>query len=127
MRQIYSSARLENIERMVALLREHGIETRVTELPVYRRASYDRPSFRDRDADNWPKVWLAHADDLPRARELLRGMGIDPEPGRRIGELVFSDTRAARGRRAIGRVRLLLLAVIAALLLGMLLRALGWM
>ncbi len=127
MRQIYTSPRLQNIERMVALLDEHGIETRVTDLPAYRHASYSRPSFRDQDTGAWPKVWVANGEDLPRARELLRGMGIEPVPGHFIGGLQFSTVRESRGQRAIGRVRAVLLLAIFGLLLVMTLRSLGWL
>ncbi len=127
MRQIYTSPRLENIERLVALLDEHGIETRVTDRPVYHRASYSRPSFRDVDTRSWPKVWVANGADLPRARELLRGIGIDPEPQRFAAGLEFSTPRQNRAQRALGRLRALLLLAIFGLLLVMVLRSLGWL
>ena len=128
MRQIYTSPRLENIERMVALLGEHGIETRVTDRPAYQRASYHRPSFRDNDVRSWPKVWVAHADDLPRARELLREMGI-AAPAETVTEnLEFTGRRANRGAAPwAGRLRALLLLGIFGLLTVMTLRALGWL
>lgn len=127
MRQIYTSPRLENIERMVALLNEHGIETRVTDRPVYQRANYNRPSFRDNNVQSWPKVWVANADDLPRARELLRGMGIAAPAERLMANLEFSVRQAHRGGRWTGRVRALLLLGIFGLLTVMTLRALGWL
>lgn len=126
MRQIYTSPRLENIERMVALLAEHGIETRVTDKPVYRRPSYDRPSFRDHDLQAWPKVWVVDANDLPRARELLRRLGIENAAERSSADLTFSDARGSRHQRRIGRLRAVLLLIIFGLLLFMTLRSLGW-
>lgn len=127
MRQIYTSPRLENIERMVALLAEHGIETRVTEKPAYQRPSYSRPSFRDSNTQAWPKVWIVDADDLPRARELLRGMGIETAAERAVADLTFSDTKKSRGGRLVGRLRAVLLLAIFGLLLVMTLRSLGWL
>ncbi|MHB1618087.1 MAG: putative signal transducing protein [Metallibacterium sp.] len=127
MRQIYTSPRLENIERMVALLNEHGIETRVTDRPVYQRASYNRPSFRDNDLQSWPKVWVSDANDLPRARELLRGMGIESAAEHFAANLQFSARAPSRGRNWGGRVRALLLLGIFGLLTVMTLRALGWL
>lgn len=127
MRQIYTSPRLENIERMVALLAEHGIESRVTDKPAYQRASYNRPSFRDSNIQAWPKIWVVDADNLPRARALLRDMGIEPTAERFTEDLTFGDPRASRGRRFVGRLRAILLLAIFGLLLVMTLRGLGWL
>lgn len=127
MRQIYTSPRLENIERMVALLNEHGIETRVTDRPVYQHASYNRPSFRDNDVQSWPKVWVSNADDLSRARELLLGMGIATSAERFSENLEFNARPTRRSGRWTGRVRALLLLGIFGLLTLMTLRALGWL
>ena len=127
MRQLYTSPRLENIERMVALLNEHGIETRVTDQPVYQRANYNRPSFRDNNVQSWPKVWVSNVDDLPRARELLRGMGIATPAEQFAANLEFSAPPTNRGRRWTSRVRALLLLGIFGLMAVMTLRALGWL
>ncbi len=128
MRQIYTSPRLENIDRMVALLGEHGIETRTTDRPIYMRSSYNRPSFRETDRQAWPKVWVANGADVPRARELLRSMGIDVAgETKAVPQLAFSDPSQAREQRMIGRVRALLLVTIFGLMLVMVLRGLGWL
>lgn len=127
MRQIYTSPRLENIERMVALLNEHGIETRVTDRPVYQRASYNRPSFRDNNTESWPKVWISDAHDVPRARALLHDMGIESATEHFAADLQFSAHAPNRGQRWTGRVRALLLLGIFSLLAVMTLRALGWL
>ena len=73
MRQIYTSPRPENIDRVVALLAEHGIETSVTNRSNYNRQSYQRFSYsaRQDSRDSWPQVWITKADDHTRARALL--------------------------------------------------------
>ena len=78
MRQIYTSQRQENIDRVVALMNEHAIEARVTNRSNWNRPSYQRFSYSERtdDREAWPQVWIVRADDYTRARELLRSIGI---------------------------------------------------
>lgn len=79
MRHIYSSPRIENVERMVAVMAEHGIATRVTNRRAYEGSSYKRFSYaRPGASDGWPAVWVRHASDHTRARQLMRDMGIEP-------------------------------------------------
>jgi hypothetical protein len=79
MRRIYSSPRIENVERLVAVMAEHGIATKVTNLRVYDGKSYRRFSYaRPGNSDNWPSVWVKHASDHTRARQLMRDIGIEP-------------------------------------------------
>lgn len=121
MRQIYTSPRVENVERVVAMLRDAGIQTSVTNHRSwagrdYKRASYSSPPERD----SWPQVWIVKAEDQPRARALLRDAGI--EPATRFAEelaLARSGPEAAAGKRkAIAwRIRIFLLAVIVVLIL----------
>lgn len=128
MRQIYTSPRLHNIDRVVALMAEHGIETSVTDRSNYRHASYDRPSYTTRDSGaGWPKVWVVHADDFTRARALMREIGIEPK-GRHADPVPAPqpEARPTRRRGALAlRIRLVLLATIALLMLLMVLRHSG--
>lgn len=80
MRPLYTSPRHEHIDLVVALMAEHGIETKVTNVSNWKRPSYQRFSYAQRnvDRDAWPQVWIVRADDYTRARELLRGLGIEP-------------------------------------------------
>ncbi|MBS0381624.1 MAG: hypothetical protein JSR56_04245 [Proteobacteria bacterium] len=98
MRHIYSSPRMENVERLVAVMAEHGIATRVTNRRVYDRSSYSRFSYaRPGSRDSWPAVWVTHASDHTRARKLMRDIGI--EPVTRFAE----DLAAYRFRKSGGR------------------------
>ena len=122
MRQIYTSPRVENVERVVTMLREAGIETSVTNRRSwggheYKRASYSSPPERE----SWPQVWIVRAEDQPRARALLREAGIEPAT-RFAEELAQSrgqttDVIAKKRNAIVWRVRLFLLAVIALLIL----------
>lgn len=98
MRHVYSSPRIENVERLVAVMAEHGIATRVTNRRVYDRTSFTRFSYAKPGArDNWPAVWVTHASDHTRARKLMREIGI--EPTTRFAE----DLAAYRFRKQGGR------------------------
>lgn len=79
MRRIYSSPRIENVERLVAVMAEHGIATRVTNRRVYDSKSYRQFSYaQPGHSDDWPAVWVKHASDHTRARQLMREIGIEP-------------------------------------------------
>lgn len=79
MRQIYTSPRQANIERVVAMLAEHGIETRVQNRSNYQGGDWKRFSYTQRsDSAEWAQVWVVHSNDQIRARELLREAGIEP-------------------------------------------------
>lgn len=77
MRQVFSSARLENVERVAALLREAGIEVRITDGRSYKGGRRTTVSYgeKGRDAAR-PAVWVVHSEDRIRAREILRDTGL---------------------------------------------------
>lgn len=106
MRHIYSSPRIENVERLVAVMAEHGIATRVTNVRAYDRSGYSRYSYaRPGSSANWPAVWVTHAGDHTRARQLMREIGIEPVT-RYADELAAYRQRAAsRPARVAARVR----------------------
>lgn len=118
MRQIYSSPRQENVDRVIALMAEHGIEASVANRSNYNRSTWQRFSYSQRqdNRDSWAQVWITHADDYTRARALLRDIGI--EPMIRHGEelaAVRNPTPATRRQYAVARVRrIVLLLVLAA-------------
>ena len=79
MRQIYTSPRMANIERVVALLAEHGIQTSIGNRRAYQGADWKRFSYTAKgDRDSWPQVMVTRADDQPLARRLLREAGLEP-------------------------------------------------
>lgn len=103
MRRIYSSPRIENVERLVAVMAEHGIATKITNLRAYDSKSYKRFSYaRPGHSDNWPAVWVRHASDHTRARQLMRDIGI--EPTTRYAEELAAYRFQKSGGRAPGRV-----------------------
>lgn len=115
MRQIYTSPRVDNVDRVVAMLNEAGIATSVTNRRAYAGHDYRRPSYaKPPDRDSWPQVWVVNANDQARARALLRDAGVEP-PTRFADELAESRGNAspeARRSALVWRVRVLLLAII---------------
>lgn len=124
MRQVFSSPRIENVERIVALLNEAGIETRMTNRRAYAGHDYKGPSYSAKqDQSAWPAVWIVKAEDQPRARALLRDIGIAPAT-RFADELAQARVpRTAHPQMALAtKLRVALIGVI---LLLILLRYLG--
>jgi len=124
MRQIYTSPRPENIDSVVALMAEHGIQATVSNRSNYHRHGWQRHSYspRRQDRSQWPQVWITHADDYSQARKLLMGLGI--EPVIRHGEELAATRNASplerRARIATRVRRVLLLAVLAVFAVQML-------
>jgi hypothetical protein len=77
MRQVFSSPRLENVEGVARLLREAGIEVRISHGRSYRSGWSGRRSYRD-DATGGPQaaVWVIKSEEQPKARALLREAGL---------------------------------------------------
>lgn len=118
MRQIYTSPRQENIDAVVALMAEHGIEASVVNRSNYNRPSWQRFSYTQRqdNRESWAQVWITRADDYTRARTLLRELGIEPVI-RHGDELAAArnPSPALQRQDTVTRVRrIVLLAVLAA-------------
>ena len=76
MRQIFTSQRLETVEGVARLLEDAGVETNTSNARSYR--GHRRGTFSYSAADHGPQpgVWVVRADDLVRARTLLRSAGL---------------------------------------------------
>jgi hypothetical protein len=121
-RQIYTSPRVENVERVVELLNQAGIQTSLTNHRSWAGRDFRRPSYASPpERDSWPQVWIVRAEDQPKARALLREAGIEPAT-RFADELAQARSSsgpadaAAKRSRLVWRVRLALLGVIALLI-----------
>jgi hypothetical protein len=90
---------VENVERVVALLAEAGIQTSVTNRRAYAGHDFKGPSYSSRpDPSTWPQVWVVNAEDQPRARALLREIGVEPAV-RFADELERSRSQSAEDTR----------------------------
>ena len=116
MRQVFSSPRLENVERVAQLLRDAGIEVQILNGRSYkgnRRAAF---SYREDAGGPKPAVWVIRSDEQPRARELLREAGLlQGQPSSRSylpqADVVFAPTAQAprQGMTRAAKVRYTLL------------------
>lgn len=77
MRKIFTSPRLENVERVAEMLREHGVDARITNGRSYKGAVRGHFTYRDHArSEQQPTVWIVKPDDQPKARELMRAAGL---------------------------------------------------
>ncbi|MCO5054937.1 hypothetical protein [Thermomonas sp.] len=79
MRQVFRSQRLENVEAAADLLRKQGIEVKISNgrsWRGHRRGNFSYDLRKARDPDALPTLWIINADDQPRARQLLRDLGL---------------------------------------------------
>lgn len=77
MRQVFTSPRLENVERVAELLKEHGVDARITNGRSYRGNRRGNFSYRESANEGpQPAVWVVKSEDQPKARELLRAIGL---------------------------------------------------
>jgi len=129
MRQVFTSPRLENVEGVAQLLREAGVEIKVSDARSYRKVSRREfsyvPSQQEKQSAQ-PSVWVINSDDYKRARELLASTGLLdeaktgssylPEP------MQFKEKAESPASTRIGRMRLALLFVAGALVFWTILR-----
>lgn len=127
MRQVFSSPRLENVERVAQLLEDAGIATRVTDGRSYRGGLRGNFSYRhDEGAGPVPAVWVVQSEDQPRARVLLREQGLLDSTRMDTGyRLPAFRTEAPAPRGDAGRKRLFRLKAGLLLLIAVVL-ALAW-
>jgi hypothetical protein len=76
MRQIFTSQRLETVEGVARLLNEHGVETWTSNARSYRGRRRSSFSYSAKQQGTQPGVWVVRADELVRAREVLRQAGL---------------------------------------------------
>ncbi len=77
MRRVFTSPRLENVEAVANLLREQGIAVKIDQSRSYRGQMRSTFSYRIQEDDGpQPSVWIVHAADQPRGRQLLRDAGL---------------------------------------------------
>lgn len=128
MRQLYTSPHQVNIDRLVTLLQEQGIECSVQNVSRWNRRAYQRFSYQQQreNREQWPQVWVTHADDYTRARELLKQIGIEPTV--RHGEALAearNPSPETRRRDVVTRARRIVLLAVGGAFLLVMLRYLG--
>jgi hypothetical protein len=114
MRQIYTSPRMENIERVVALMAQNGIQTTIGNRRAYQRDEWKRFSYTAKgDRDSWPQISVVRSEDQTKARQVLRDAGLEPAT-RFADELAASRTAGdtSAHKRTSMRIKLVVLALI---------------
>lgn len=124
MRQVFSSARIENAEAVAQLLHKAGIEARVVNGRGWRGAIRGNFTYRGAAGDvRHPSVWVVRSQDHPPARALLREHGL-LESARApdmsyLPPSVHADkigrSAGTSAQRRVARINLLLVVLIAAL------------
>jgi len=128
MRQLYTSPRPENIDRVVALLAERGIDCTVENRSNWKKPSYQRFSYsqRQENRENWAQVWVSKADDYTAARAVLKELGI--EPVIRHGEelaLARNPTPDMQRQSVSNRIRRIVMLAVAGAFVILMLRYMG--
>jgi hypothetical protein len=76
-RKVFSSPRLENVERVAQLLGDAGIQTRITHGRSYKGGLRGDFSYIDHTrTEPVPAVWVVKSEDQPTARAILRESGL---------------------------------------------------
>lgn len=127
MRQIFTSARLENVEGVAQLLRDAGIAVKLNEGRSYKKVSRREFSYVEnkRDGSAQPAVWVVNSDDYKRARELLHDAGLletEATPSYVPDVLQPKAAEPLSPQARVFRIRLLLLALLGAMVVLSLLR-----
>ena len=118
MRQVFSSARIENVQAVAKLLADEGIEVRVEDGHRYRRSIRSGFSYRENGGNaSRATVWVVRSDDQPRARQLLHAAGLlEATPANpssflpRTGHAARAASPTRRARMGLG---LILVAAVA--------------
>lgn len=121
MRQVFSSARLENVEQVAKLLEDAGIEVRITDGRSFKKGIRGDFSYRSKPGERVPAIWVIRSEDQPRARAMLREAGLMDSSRNAPGSYRamsfrgdIPDPHADAGRRRALRIKLALLVVVAA-------------
>lgn len=118
MREIYRSLRVEQVEKVAALLREAAIEVRIENGRSYKGSRRRNFSYRDSlDSARAVLLYVVHNRDLPEARRLLREAGLLANaPGGSYLPVEFTSTQASepgvRSWLTPRRIRTILLVLI---------------
>ncbi|MBV6689047.1 DUF2007 domain-containing protein [Xanthomonas euvesicatoria pv. physalidis] len=120
MRKIFSSQRIETAEGVANLLRDAGIEIRISNGRSYQSKRGGQFSYLEQsNAQAQPTVWIVHTNDQPRARELLRDARLLDTTRRDLPNVEYTFREGENGssssaRSWAWRIRLVLLLVIGA-------------
>ena len=128
MRQVFTSVRLENVERVEKMLNDAGITTKITQGRSWKGVSRREFSYTNKhhDESQQPALWVIKPDDFKKAREILHDAGL-LEATRDVSylpeHLQFGEKRDASPLAKVSRLRMALLFIVALVAAGLVLRA----
>ncbi len=124
MRRVFASQRVETAEGVAKLLRDAGIEILVSNGRGYKTRRSGQFSYLDKpDEKTIPSVWVVHAEDQPKARQILRDAGLmettrpvqgDSSAATMGFRASIGDDAQARQQRMAWRIRIVLFVLLAA-------------
>ncbi len=128
MRQVFTSVRLENVERLESVLNDAGITTKITQGRSWKGVSRREFSYTDKnhDASQQPALWVIKSDDFKRAREILHDAGLleaTRDASYLPENLQFGHARENSPMAKMSRLRMALLFIVALVAAALLLRA----
>lgn len=122
MRMLFTSTRLENVELVQNLFVEAGIATKVIGGRSYKNYSRREFSYNENKAvaaEQQPQLWVLHADDYRKAREILLEQGLLETQQKQsfLPESAKPKTQPANTTEKLNKTRMLLLAITMALII----------
>ncbi len=119
MRQVFTSPRIETVEGVAQLLNAENIATLIRNGRSYNSGYGRSTSYAKASSQPAPSLWVVHADDFPRARQLLREAGlIEADEGRESFIPAEYRAQSGKGGNLPARLRMLLMLAIG-LIIGM--------
>lgn len=131
MRQVFTSVRLENVERVEKMLNDAGIATKVNQGRSWKGLSRREFSYSDKNHDpsQQPSLWVVKPEDFKQAREILHDAGLleaTRDASYLPEHLQFDASRKTNPLAKVSRLRMALLVIVALVAAGLILRpALG--
>ena len=125
MRKVFSSPRLENVEGVVQLLKDAGIQVRVTHGRSFEGSRRRRFSYSDNDSPQ-PTVWVVNSADQVQARAILRDAGLldttRPGDGNAVNPFRFDpQTQAVKPQKRVLLIKVALMGgIVLVMVLGLL-------
>ena len=129
MRQVFTSVRLENVERVDRMLKDAGIETKITQGRSWKGVSRREFSYsaKNHDPSQQPALWVIRPDDFKQARQILHDAGLleaTRDASYLPEHLNFRDPATQGTAARVSRIRMALLFIVVIVGGGLLLRTL---
>ncbi len=122
MRMLFTSPRLENVELVQNLFIDAGIATKVIGGRSYKNYSRREFTYNENKSvtlEQQPQLWVLHADDYRKAREILQEQGLLETQQKQsfLPERAKQTSQPANAAEKLNKTRMLLLAITMGLIL----------